>query len=488
MFENLERMWNAAGAGARLGLVVGVLAIGVALALALSWSLRRDEQVLFSELEARDASTIVAELDRMRVPYRLSSDGTAILVERSEVHATRLKLMGKGVDLHGGVGFEIFANNDFGMTDFAQRINYQRALQGELARTISALEEVRQVRVHLVMPESGLFRKSGVKPKAAVTVALKRGRSLTPPQVLGIQRLVAAAVPEIDAGAVTLVDEHGVTLSRPLDAEGGEGLDGRIAAKGEFEQAVARKAVAVLDGAFGPGRAIVSVDVTLDHNQVRVTREDVLPGNPRSGEGVVTRRRTTATGSSATAAQAAASEEVARGAGATAEVEYLNGRRVEQVVSRPGAVRQISIGILLPHALPAERAEQLRRLIAASVGLNAARGDELAISSLDQFAGGAAVAGALPSSAAKALPPLADGAGSDLAGAANAAVPRPAAPALQPLWWLVGAGLVLALVIVVALSRRRMPPPLSTAAREDMLRQLRGWLAEERSPAPETRP
>jgi flagellar M-ring protein FliF len=484
MFENLQRMWRDASPGSRTGLAVGTLLVAVALVVALTSLFKRDEQVLFAELDAQDAATIVAELERMKLPYRLAGDGTTILVERSQVHATRLKLMGKGVALRGGVGFEIFANNDFGMTDFAQRINYQRALQGELARTIASLEEVRQVRVHLVLPESGLFRKSGVKPKAAVTVALKRGRSLAAAQVLGIQRLVAAAVPEIDAGAVTLVDEHGVTLSRPSDGEAGEGLDARLAIKSEVEQALVRKAVAVLDRAFGPGRAIVSVEVTLDHTQVRVTREDVLPGNPRSGEGAMTRKRTTISGSSATAT----TDDAARGAGSTAEVEYQNGRRVEQVVSRPGSVRQISIGILLPHALSGERAEELRRLIAATVGLNTARGDELAISSLDQFAAGspAAAVGALSGAALAASAPAAsprDGPGS--IAVSPAAEAPPAATALQPLWWLVGAALVLGAALLVGRSRLRSPPAMSAAAREDMLRQMRRWLAEDGAVAPE---
>lgn len=468
MLDNLQRQWAEAGPGARAGLAVGTLLIVAALAWALHWALQRDDQVLFADLDPQDAATIVAELDRMKLPYRLGPDGTSILVDRAEVHSTRMKLMGKGVNLRGGVGFEIFANNDFGMTDFAQRINYQRALQGELTRTIAALEEVRQVRVHLVLPESGLFRKSTVRPKAAVTVALRRGRSLSGAQVLGIQRLVAAAVPEIDASAVTLVDERGITLSRPADPEGAEGSDARIAAKSEIEQLVARKVMAVLDRAFGPGRAIVSVDVTLEHNQVRVTREDVVPGNPRSAEGAITRRRTIVTGSTA-----AAGDEAPRGAGSTSEMEFQNGRRIEQVVSRPGSVKQISLGILLPHALPAERADELKRLIAASVGLSPARGDELAISSLDQFA--AAAAAAAPA-ATEPMP----------AAAPQLAATIERTEATSPWYARVPIGWVLALVLVssvaaaaVVLARRTRPAPLSAHAREDLLRQVRKWLADD---------
>lgn len=471
MFENLSGTWRQQRPASRLATVLALLLIVVGVVWALQWALKRDEQALFTELRAEDAAGIVAELQRMKVPYRLAGDGTVIMVDRERVHDLRMALMGKGVTLHGGVGFEIFANNDFGMTDFAQRINYQRALQGELTRTIQALEEVRQVRVHLVMPEAGLFRKAGAKPKAAVTVALKRGRTLAAAQVLGIQRLVAAAVPEIEPSAVTIVDESGVTLSRPADPDGELGAPAQMGAKSEIEQYITRKAVAVLDRAFGPGRAIVSVDVTLDHNQVRVTREDVLPGNPRSGEGALTRRRTSQSGGNA------AADDAPRTGGSTAELEFQNGRRVEQVVSRPGSVRNISVGILLPSALPADRAEELKRLIAATVGLNPARGDEIALSSLDQFSSPAAAAASAPFVAA---PVDAPAAALPVADPSAAGPSRGSSMVVGPLGWLLGLGLVAAVAGLLWSRRRAATPPLSPSAREDLLRQMQQWLAEER--------
>src|SRR5258708_960689 len=131
MFANLREMWDEAGTGARLGLATGVLLI-LALVAWFSFNVLSPEyQTLFSDLDPQDASTMVAELEKMKVPYRLAADGTAIMVDKSQVHALRLKLLGKGGTLRGGVGFEIFNNTDFGMTEFAQKINYQRALQGE---------------------------------------------------------------------------------------------------------------------------------------------------------------------------------------------------------------------------------------------------------------------------------------------------------------------------------------------------------------------
>src|SRR4051812_48007220 len=261
MFENLRGMWDRASTEARLGLATGVLLI-IAVVVYFSASVLRTEyQTLFANLDAQDAASMAAELDKMKVPYRLDNDGTTIQVDKSQVHALRLKLLGKTGAVRSGVGFEIFNNTDFGMTEFAQKINYQRALQGELTRTIQSLDEVKTARVHLVLPESGLFKKSGQKPKASITLTLKEGRTLQTDQVLGIQRLVAASVPEIFADAVTILDQRGVALTRPAESDSQEGVvAARLNAKQELEADLTRKAVAVLDKAFGPGRAMVSVD------------------------------------------------------------------------------------------------------------------------------------------------------------------------------------------------------------------------------------
>jgi flagellar M-ring protein FliF len=145
--------WAQLGAGARVGLLCGIAVILAATIGVAAWLWRVDYQVLFADLQPQDTAVMVAELDRMKVPYKIGSDGNTILVDGAVVHSTRLKLMGKDLPLHGTAGFELFNNADFGMTEFAQKINYQRALQGELTRTIMSLSEVRDARVHLALPE-----------------------------------------------------------------------------------------------------------------------------------------------------------------------------------------------------------------------------------------------------------------------------------------------------------------------------------------------
>ena len=142
--------------------------------------LRPNYQVLFSDLRPQDAATIVAELERQKMPYRLAGGGTSVLVPEAEVHTARLKVMSRDLPLKGTVGFELFNNADLGLTEFAQKVNYQRALQGELARTIMSLTEIDSARVHLSIPESGLFRRSGAKPRASVALSTRTGAELPP--------------------------------------------------------------------------------------------------------------------------------------------------------------------------------------------------------------------------------------------------------------------------------------------------------------------
>lgn len=471
--------WSGLGRNARFGLVAGVLAIAALFAASAWWLLRTDYEVLFADLKPQDAASIVGELDKMKVPYRLANGGTTVLVDGTTVHSTRLKLMGKEMPLHGAVGFELFNNADFGMTEFAQKINYQRALQGEITRTILSLAEVRDVRVHLALPEEGLFKKTTAKAKAAITLSLKPGQTLRAEQVSGIQRLVSAAVPGIAAQDVTLVDQQGVALTRAASAEGetSEPASGRLDLKKETEQLLARKATEVLDRTFGPGQAIASVDVVLNLDQVRTTTEDVLGAPTRSGQGaagVMVREREVLR-------ETAAPLDVRRDAmprsgGSQREIEYQVGRRIEQVVSLPGAIRRLQLVAVIRRPADAAQLEQLRALLGAAVGAVPDRGDVIVVQSLAAFESNANVAPAGIASGKQ---------GGDEVVAVSASAHPAAAKAAQG-WTVVGALAALtALVVigaVVMITRARAAnraDALTADQRERLVRQVQAWLAEE---------
>lgn len=209
----LDRFYNGTPVR-QMWLIVAAVSV-IALALGAAWVMffRPTYQTLLSDLRPADASAIVAELDRKKVPYRLADGGATILVPSELVDGARLDVMGGDEPSRGTVGFELFNKSDMGLTDFAQKINYQRALQGELARTIMTFAGVDSVRVHLSLGEEHVFREDQVAPKASVTVHMKRNAALTQAIAQGIRRMVAAAVPRMDVADVVVLDEYGQAVT-----------------------------------------------------------------------------------------------------------------------------------------------------------------------------------------------------------------------------------------------------------------------------------
>ena len=483
--KDFKSIWTGSSPGARSALVIAAFAIVAATATIGNWAMTKEYEALFTGLAEQDASTMVAELDRMKIPYRLEDGGRRILVPQELVHKTRLQLVGKNLPLHGAVGFEIFNNTDFGMTEFAQKVNYQRALQGELTRTIMSLNEVQAARVHLVLAESSIFRRDQNRSKASVTVALKPGHTLAREQVSGIQRLVAAAVAGIDAADVTVLDQKGITLSSRQDAQR-DGSAWQLETQRQIEDHLVRKAAMMLDRTFGPGQGVVSVDVVLNFDQMKVTTEEVLAAK-NTGEagtavaGVLVRERQTLR-------EQSAGKDKPDGVGSAVtntETEYQTGRRVEQIVATPGSVRRINVGVVVPRGVAAERLDRVRQIVAMAVGLNKDRGDGIAVYSLDQMSETAPALAGATAEAATGLVPV------ESAGPAQAAVrPQPAFSVSADVVLRYAAGLLLLAIAIAAWwrsSRARRPVAMAApvllgdAERSRLLENVKLWLDK---PAP----
>jgi flagellar M-ring protein FliF len=388
---SILEFWNRQSPVAKTGLVIGILfIIGLTAGLGF-WAYRTDYQVLFADLASRDAASMTAELDRIKVPYQLADGGNTILVPKEQVYKTRLKLMEKDVPLHGAVGFEVFNNADFGMTEFVQKVNYQRAIQGELTRTILSIDEIQAARVHLATPEQGLFKKPTSKAKASVTVTMKHGKTLAPEQVAGIQRLVAASVPDIQAEDVTVLDQHGVALTRVAGAEGDVALAGaQLDSKRSTEEYLLRKVTQVLDRTLGQGQAIASVDVSLNLDQSRVTTEEVLPAKSGNREGpptgVVVRERQSTREGKTTASGLGSTQGGTQNEVTSVESDYQVGRRVEQVVSAAGGVRRMTVAVVVKKPMDDAQLAKLHDVVSLALGANNQRGDAVVVYSLDRMA------------------------------------------------------------------------------------------------------
>ena len=450
----------------KVAIGVGVAVIFIATVAFAWWAMRTEYAVLFSRLTEADAAGIVTELKKQKVDYQLGDGGTTIRVPAERVHDIRLALMSSGTPLAGGVGFEIFDRQGLGATEQSQRVSFQRALQGELARTIGALDGVQQARVHLVLSESTLFRRDRQEARASVSLKLEPGNVLQSAQIFGIQRLVAAAVPGLDIGRVVVTDQHGITLSAS-DAltVGGATGEGRLSMKREVEEYVTRKVVALLDRAYGPGRAIVSVDATLNFDEVRRTVQDLMPTN---GQNVRRRRQTTA-GTALDPAATFQEDVTPRG---TTDTDYDYGRRVALVVAAPGGATRLSIGVIVPGNMDLATQQRIEDLVRVAAGLNETRGDVVVVQNLDGIGSVGGVA----------IPAVAD----PLA-AAEAALPE-VAPAAAPVaatsmrwqpWypWAGGAALLLIIVMVLLLRRGATDARLSDDERARLLADVKASLA-----------
>jgi flagellar M-ring protein FliF len=196
------------------GRLVALSLTVLALLFALYWLfLRADYVPVFEGLSEADAAAVVAELEAQKLPHRLANGGTTILVDRTQADEARLRIASSELPLRGQIGFELFNESDMGLTEFAQKINYQRALQGEIARTIMLLDGIDNARVHLALPERTLFRGAQARPTAAVTLVLQPGHVITATRIAGIQRLVAGAVSDLAVGAVVITDDSGQLIS-----------------------------------------------------------------------------------------------------------------------------------------------------------------------------------------------------------------------------------------------------------------------------------
>ena len=255
--------------------IAGVIALLVA---SSTWLKQADYRILFSNISERDGGSIIAALEQMNVPYRFSDSGSTILVPGSKVHEVRLRLASQGLPKGGAVGFELMENQKFGISQFAEQVNYQRGLEGELARTIQSIAAVQGARVHLAIPKPTVFVREEMKPSASVMLSLYPGRTLEASQIAGIQNLVAASVPSLAASSVTLIDQSGAMLSQLKSKLTEAGLDAtQIKYVQELEANAIKRVEDILMPLLGKGNAHVQIAADVDFSQSEQTAETHRP-------------------------------------------------------------------------------------------------------------------------------------------------------------------------------------------------------------------
>jgi flagellar M-ring protein FliF len=369
-----------------------------------------NHQMLFANLSESDASDIVTWLKENDIPYELRGDGSSIYIPAELVHETRLQLTSSGLPRGGGVGFEIFDKQSLGITDFVQKVNYQRALQGELSRTVASLAPVEAARVHLALSEKRLFKSQQQKSTASIVVRMVPGRSLKDEQVEGIVNLVAGSVEGLDPAYVSVVDTTGKELSKRPE----EGLDGPMTpGMLEYQRAVERhlesRAQELLDRALGPANSLVKVTAQLDFAQKEKIEELYDPKSvvPRS-EQISEQDARNPGGVGGVPgvegnlgdAQAIAN---ADGGGSSSSAETINyeiSKVVNRMKSPVGIINSLSVSVLVGEQLSKgaegedggaetgaearteQEIEEIRQMVQSAIGIDPARGDKITVTSM----------------------------------------------------------------------------------------------------------
>ncbi len=275
--QQLLGIWKQLGLNQRISVVLAAGVVLIALLSLAFWSARVDYGLLYGRLDDAEGAKVVAYLDEAKIPYKLGQAGSAIYVPSDQIHQARMQLASRGIPRGDGVGFEIFDKPNFGISDFVQRANYVRAIQGELARTIAQLDEVEAARVMIVMPENRLLVDNQKKTTAAVFVRT-RGGSISPAAVNSIRFLVANSVEGLPPGQVTVVDNRGTVLSENSDDNSLFGLTAsQLKARRDLEQYFSHKAESMLEAVLGPGQAVVRVSAEINTETSTETQEKFNP-------------------------------------------------------------------------------------------------------------------------------------------------------------------------------------------------------------------
>jgi flagellar M-ring protein FliF len=415
LLKQLADIWGQLGASQRVSVIAATLMVVAGLGAAMFWSSRADYGLLYGGLSDTESAKVVSALDDAKVAYKVGSGG-AIMVPADKVYSMRMQLASKGIPQGDGVGFEIFDKPNFGISDFVQRANYIRALQGELARTIGQLDEVKAARVMIVLPENRLLLDKDKFPTASVFVRVRGNSQLAPQTINSIRFLVANSVEGLKANHVAVVDNLGNT-EEISDNESLAGVStSQLAARRALEQYLAKKAQDLLETVLGPGQAIVRVSAEVNFDSLTRTEEkydpegQVVKSQTKNDENndTTSAQNTTPTGISANTVTesnsllaAAAPVSSSKNHKSVSTIEYENGKVTSAMTQAAGGIKRLTAAITVaqqsegtgadrkPVNRTPEEIAKLQRIVSSALGADPARGDTVELAELpfnDSFA------------------------------------------------------------------------------------------------------
>ncbi len=395
-------------------MVIGLVGIAVAGFFFIILALQKPSYILlYSGLSAEDASAIVEELKKEQVPFQLSVDGGSVMVPADKVYEVRMTLAGKGLP-QSGVGFEIFDNVNIGTTEFVQKMNFQRAIQGELARTISQLDQIERSRVHITIPEDSIFIEDQKQATASVFLKLKPGVKLHPRQVKGITYLIAGAVEGLSAENVTIMDTAGRLLSSPSGEGGAVGLSStQMEVQHNMEKGLENRIETMLEKVIGRDKVIARVNATLNFQQVQKTEELYDPNVTVVRSEQTSKEKSSGQSGSPAGVPGVASNVPGAGGGATVTgnakkfqrqnetINYEINKVTRHVVEPMGTIKKLSVALLVDGTYKTEEGSEERTyvprtpeeitkyetLVKGIVGFDEERGDRIHVENIPMDTG-----------------------------------------------------------------------------------------------------
>jgi flagellar M-ring protein FliF len=376
----------------KIGIIatVGAVVLGIVIIMLMTGE-SKEMSILYSNLNEAEAAKIVELLKTKTIKYELKDNGTTILVDKAKLYETRLEVASEGLPESGTVGYELFDKTNLGMSEFVQKLNYRRAIEGELTRTISSLDEVKKVRVHIVIPEKALFEKDQNKPSASVTLHLKTGKNLSNAAVRGIQNLVASSVEGLQTDDVTIIDQRGKVMSESQpDAKTSAGLTAsQHAQQVSVESYVAGKVQSLLDGVLGSGNSEVRVNADLNFTQIEKTITDFDPERQVTRSEQLINEKSQSTDSLNYPAVNLAKDQ------SNQISNYEISKSVQRIIEEVGNIKRLSVAVMVNHTSKVvdnngvkslqyvprteEEMQKLTETVKNSVGYDPTRNDQVTV-------------------------------------------------------------------------------------------------------------
>jgi len=405
LFNQVSSIWKKLENVQKIMIGITLIAFLITFLFLINWAKQPEYTVLYSNLSSEDAGSIIGKLKEKKIPYRLKDGGKTILISSADVYETRIDLAVEGVPKGREVGFEIFDKTNLGITNFMEKVNYQRALQGELSRTIQSLDEVQQARVHLVIPEPSPFIEEEKSPTAAVVLKLNPGGQLRKNQVSGIVYLVASSVEGLEPENITIVDERGNMLFGGGKESSSYLSANQLELKQSIEQYLADKIYALLTPVLGPNKVVAKVNAEINFDQIHQTKEQynpkgkVIQSEVRDEE--LKRGYSSTVGGTPGVKSNVEEGNISTSTNPQEErkekstIQYALDKTVENIIKETGDIEKLSVGVIIDgdyritdegekEYVPQtkEEMDKYTSIIKQAIGYNESRGDTITVTNV----------------------------------------------------------------------------------------------------------